>query len=235
MLVDKLAETILTGENVGFFLGIPITGENITGTSGEFMVKNPPIFPRSCNSLSVKPEDVTVTSDSDGSTVTVTGIIEDDEGRAVGFETDGSETTVTASYVEELEPFLAQGVTVDIKQDTKEVSILNNAAKLTAYAGMTITIKSDQILSANGLEQFRKLMFYEESSETSESVYRLMDKPLNLYGYMTFHVADETLGRIYFENVKMSPSLPAAKAGDNLTFDLEMTVAETPKLILPKE
>jgi len=240
MIVDKLAETILTGENVGFFLGIPVQEEtpigDIDGTNKDFYVNNPPIFPRSCNDLTVKPEDVTVTVDGEAATVS-TILFNESEGYAEGFSLASAPDTgdsVKVSYVEEMEPFLAQDVTPDVKQDTKEVSILNESAKITSYAGTTITLKSEQILSKNGLEQFRKLMYYKVGETTGAEQYKLRDKPLNLYGYTVYHVDGETLGRFYFENVKLKPDIPGGKAGDNLSFTLEMTVSDTPTLVIPK-
>lgn len=240
MRIDPLSETILTGENVGFFLGVPVQDEtptgDVNGTNKDFHVKNPPIYPRSSNDLKVKPEDVTVTVD--GAAATVSSIIfDEDEGYAEGFTLQTAPEAndeVKVSYVEELEPFIAQNIDPSIKQDTKEVSVLNRSSKITSYAGMTITLKSEQILSKNGLEQFEKLMFEEKESDTEKVVYELRDKPLNLYGYMVYHVGGDALGRIYFENVKMTPSIPGGKAGDELSFTLEMSIADVPKLVVPK-
>lgn len=240
MKIDILAEDILTGENVGFFLGIPVTDETpigeINGTNKDFKVKNPPIFPRSCNDLTVKPEDVTVTVDGEAATVS-TILFNESEGYAEGFTLQTAPDTgdtVNVSYVEELEPFLAQDVTPSVKQDTKEISILNQSSKITSYGGMTVTLKSEQILSKNGLKQFEKLMYIEKESDTQKIVYELRDKPINLYGYMVYHVDDDVLGRFYFKNVKMTPDVPGGKAGDQLSFTLEMSVAEKPVLVVPK-
>lgn len=240
MWIDVLAEDILTGENVGFFLGVPVEDETpvgeVNGTNKDFKVKNPPIFPRSCNDLTVKPADVTVKVD--GEPATVSSIItNEDEGFAEGFTLQTAPDvgdTVKVSYVEELEPFLAQDVTPDVKQDTKEVSVLNRSSKITSYSGMTITLKSEQILTKNGLKQFQRLMYEEKESSTDKVVYELRDKPLNLYGYMVYHVGDDVLGRFYFKNVRLSPDVPGGKAGDNLSFTLEMTVADKPVLVVPK-
>lgn len=240
MKIDILAEDILTGENVGFFLGVPIENETpigeVDGTNKDFKVKNPPIFPRGCNDLTVKPTDVTVTVDDEPATVSNI-LTNEDEGYAEGFTLQtapGTGDTVKVSYVEELEPFLAQDVNPDVKQDTKEISVLNQTAKITSYAGMTFTIKSEQILSKSGLKQFEKLMYEEKESDTEKIVYELRDKPLNLYGYMVYHIGDDVLGRFYFKNVKMTPSVPGGKAGDQLSFTLEMTAADKPVLVVPK-
>lgn len=240
MKVNILAEDILTGENVGFFLGIPIENEtpigNIDGTNKDFKVANPPIFPRSCNDLTVKPADLTVTVDGEPATVN-TILFNENEGYAEGFTLNTAPETgdeVKVSYVEELEPFLAQDVTPDVKQDTKEISVLNQTAKITSYAGMTFSIKSEQILSKNGIKQFEKLMYEEKESDTQKIVYELRDKPLNLYGYMVYNIGDDVLARFYFQNVKMVPSIPGGKAGDELSFTLEMTVADKPILVVPK-
>lgn len=240
MWIDVLAEDILTGENVGFFLGVPVEDETplgeVDGTNKDFKVKNPPIFPRSCNDLTVNPADVTVKVGDTEATVSSI-LTNEEEGYAEGFTLQSAPTTgstVNVSYVEELEPFLAQDVTPDIKQDTKEVSVLNRSSKITSYSGMTITLKSEQILTRNGLKQFQRLMYEEKESSTDKVVYELRDKPLNLYGYMVYHVGDDVLGRFYFKNVRLSPDVPGGKAGDNLSFTLEMTVADKPVLVVPK-
>jgi len=240
MWIDVLAEDILTGENVGFFLGVPVEDETpigeVDGTNKDFKVKNPPIFPRGCNDLTVKPADVTVKVGNTQATVSSI-LTNEEEGYAEGFRLQSAPTTgstVKVSYVEELEPFLAQDVTPDIKQDTKEVSVLNRSSKITSYSGMTITLKSEQILTRNGLKQFQRLMYEEKESSTDKVVYELRDKPLNLYGYMVYHVGDDVLGRFYFKNVRLSPDVPGGKAGDNLSFTLEMTVADKPVLVVPK-
>lgn len=244
MWIDPLAEDILTGENIGFFLGVPREKETavgqVNGSNKDFLVPNPPIYPRSGDDLVVKNDDVDVVISTTGgeSPATVSSIIfDDDEDYAKGFTLSEapSSGTVKVTYVEELEPFIAQDVTPDVKQDTKEVSVLNRSSKITSYSGLTISLKSEQILSKNGLRQLQALM-YEPAEAGSNNVeaYKLRDKPLNLYGYMLYHVGDEILGRIYLENVRIQPDLPGGKAGDNLSFTLEMSVASTPVLIMPK-
>lgn len=240
MLVDILAESILTGSNIGFFVGIPRKGGDaigdVNGTNKRFTVANPPIFPVSCNDITVKKDDITVYVD--GEAVPVSSIIEDEEGYPVGFELQSAPEIgdkVTVDYYEQLEPFIATKIEPSLDQDTKEVNPINQDTKITAYGTIKTELKATVVMTENGLEQFKALMFYDDTPAgvTDRKVYRMYQTPQNLYAYTQFRMQDEIMARMYFENVRVKPSIPGGEGGEQLEAELEMTVAGTPILVEP--
>lgn len=239
MLVDILAEQVLTGSGVGFYLGIPRSEKGIKDTSDQtgktYLLPNPPAFPVSCNNIEVVKDDIT--AKVDGSSVTISSLKTDSEGYVTGVvlsEAPGSGKDVYLTYVEQLEPFIATSVEPDLSQDSKEIKPLNTDSQITSYGSISTKLKVKVVLTENGLEQFKALMFSPaESSPQGVNVYEMASQPKNLYAYTQFRVGDDVLARMYFKNVKVSPSLPGGEGGEQLETEFEMTVASTPILVEP--
>lgn len=240
MIVDILSERILSGSNVGFYVGIPRTNEECVkdtsdATGKTFLLPNPPAFPAACNNITVDKDDISVKVGQ--SAGTISSLKTDEDGYVTGFvlsEAPGSGDKVYASYYEQMEPFIATSFEPSVEQEKKDVNPINTDAKITSYGSISTELKAKVILTENGLEQFKALMFHPaDSSPTGVKVYEMNSQPLNLYAYAQYRLDTGLIGRIYFKNVRVSPSLPGGEGGEQLETEFEMTVAGTPILVEP--
>jgi hypothetical protein len=248
-------ENILNGSNFALFIGIPTAKEQaigtIDGTNKEFKVKNPPIYPKNGASFLPINADVSAylrkgTTDTAATlatagvktgTDTVTGdtiynTIELQTAPATA-DVDG----VYVDYVEEMQAMVNQGVDTTFDQETKDVTYLGSTNTLTSYGAISTSFKADLKCSESTLRQIQKMSFEEDSDQTGvdtgAKAYKPFAQPQSLYAYL--NIKDESgdvIGRIYCESVKVPPVLPTVKTGDDASVSLEITVGETPRMIL---
>ena len=104
---------------------------------------------------------------------------------------------------------------------------------------LTLSIKSEQIMSTQTIKYINQLLFGDylgnSDSQTGYDAFTLLSKPQALYGYMPMEYETGVLGRVYFKQVKLSPSLPVGKQGAEGTFTLDMTTPKLPVLVLPDD
>lgn len=254
MDIDVDLENILMNDSVGFVLGVPHTKEEMTGgidgTNKEFLVEGYPIYPRSTLDFvpGISDIDVYGRKNTVDTPLTVTALktITGAKGETVdagvtlsAAPLEASVDKVVGTYVEELEPFVAQDITPTVKQDKKTVKRLRSTNVLYAYGSIEVSIKSNQILSDHGLEQLTKLCYapYTPGNGTVGTglkAYTFRSKPQSLYGYITFEEDADTLGRVYMQKCQMIPDIPDGKQGDNSKFTIDMTVQGDIIVLLPE-
>jgi hypothetical protein len=256
MIIDISNDDVIGAECLGFFLGIPQDKVVCTGDLSAKLYKVPeiPIYPKAGMGVLPTIDDIIAYSrvtvagegeEPDVSTdtpVTIASLTESAEYEAVfdGFELSAipaGADAIVASYVEMLEPFIAQGVEPKLEQKADEINRINSTETMTVYGNIKISIKQEQIMSRNTIEYIRKLMFkpYDglKAKADGYTAYDLRPRPLKLYGFENIRWDDDLIGRLYFEDVTISPDLPNAKAKGQVGFTLNMNVAKLPRLVLP--
>jgi|GEM_PF-3283717 hypothetical protein len=256
MHTDIDLESILMNDSVGYVIGVPHTKEIMTGvvdgTNKDFLTAAYPIYPRSGLSIVPTISDIDVfgrktTVDtplvaSALKTVTDPGTGDSVEGGATLATAPAAESadSIVSNYYEELEPFVAQSIAPTVKQDSKTIKRLRSTNVMYAYGSIEVSLKSEEILSKNGLKQLPKLC-YEEYTPTSGTVatgykaYKMVSNPINLKSYITFEYDDDTLGRIYMDKCQMTPDIPDGKQGDTSKFNINMSVQGDIMMLLPSE
>jgi hypothetical protein len=260
MIIDISNDEVIGAESLGFFLGIPQDKTLCTGTidvsNKVFKVSDAPLYPKTGMGVLPTVDDIIAYSriitegvdplpDTFADTeVTVSKLSEmtDYLGLYDGIELAAVPTgadEIRASFVEMLEPFIAQGVEPKITQKADEINRINSTDTMTAYGNIKIDIKQEQIMSLQTIKYIRKLMFepYKGIKEAVDgyNAYTLRPRPRKLYGFENIRWDDDLVGRIYFEDVTISPDLPSAKAKGQVGFTLQMNVAKLPQLVLPED
>jgi len=236
MIKDIEAITALQGRNMGLIVGAIQLGVTLTGSGTTWNIPEAllPVFPRSCVSLTPTPNDITIYEDGILSTETVVSI-DNESGEIV---MSGSLSgTVTADFVEEFEPYLAQNVKVDVKQDSKTYGILRSDMKHTSYGAKEITISEENLIG--DLDPMIKLCFedYDGTEEVGDDVevYQMVSEPRIVYAYIPMERGTEVVGRMYFPQVRaVMKSLADVKEGDNAGFTIDITVDKDPLIVRPK-
>lgn len=236
MIKDIEAITALQGRNMGLIVGAIQLGVTLTGSGTTWNIPEAllPVFPRSCVSLTPTPNDITIYEDGILSTETVVSI-DNETGEIV---MSGSLSgTVTADFVEEFEPYLAQNVKVDVKQDSKTYGILRSDMKHTSYGAKEITISEENLIG--DLDPMIKLCFedYDGTEEVGDDVevYQMVSEPRIVYAYIPMERGTEVVGRMYFPQVRaVMKSLADVKEGDNAGFTIDITVDKDPLIVRPK-
>jgi len=236
MIKDIEAITALQGRNVGLIIGAIQTGVALTGSGTTWNIPTAllPVFPRSCVSLTPTPNDIDIYEDGILSTETVVSI-DNETGEVV---MSGSLSgTVTAGFVEAFEPYLAQNVKVDVKQDSKTYGILRSDMKHTSYGAKEITISEENLLG--DLDPLIKLCFEDydgvEDVGADVEVYQMVSEPRIIYAYVPMERGSTVVGRMYFPQVRaVMKSMVDVKEGDNAGFTIDVTVDKDPLLVRPK-
>lgn len=235
MIKNIEAITALQGRNVGLIVGVIREGVTLSGSGTAWTIpkENLPIFPRSGVSFTPIASDITLYENGTLSDAVITDI-DEETGKIT---TDGSLSgTVTADFVEEFEPYLAQNVKVDVKQDTKVYGILHSDMKHTSYGAKEITISEDNLLG--DLDPLILICFedYDGDFDVPADVeaFQMQSEPQIMYAYIPMEKGDEIVGRLYFPQVRaVLSSLLDVKEGDNAQFSLDITVDTDPILIRP--
>lgn len=236
MIKDIEAITALQGRNMGLIVGAIQLGVTLTGSGTTWNIPEAllPVFPRSCVSLTPTPNDITIYEDGILSTETVVSI-DNETGEIV---MSGSLSgTITADFVEAFEPYLAQNVKVDVKQDSKTYGILRSDMKHTSYGAKEITISEENLIG--DLDPMIKLCFedYDGTEEVGDDVevYQMVSEPRIVYAYIPMERGTEVVGRMYFPQVRaVMKSLADVKEGDNAGFTIDITVDKDPLIVRPK-
>ena len=253
-------DDIMMADSFGFFLGIPkskaVCTGLIDGTNKVFNVPDAPIYPKSGMGILPEIRDIVAyerkttagTPPTNVDTILAASKIDTIIDPSSGDEIDGAFELATAplatsadaivcDYVEELQPFVAQDITPTLKQTKKDVGRIYSNDTMTGYGNIAISIKSEQVMAKQTVKYINKLLFGPYKGTATKAVgctaYDLLKKPIDLYGYMTMDWEDDVLGRIYFEQVRVTPDIPNAKAEGTGGFTLDMTVAKMPRLVLP--
>lgn len=235
MITDIEAITSLQGRNIGLVVGIEQTGITLSGSGTSWVIPEEylPVFPMSCVSFTPIGTDIILYEDGVVSDKTITDI--DEETGTI--TTSGSLSgTVTADFVEEFEPYLAQNVKVDVKQDEQSYGILRSDMKHKSYGAREVTISEDNLLG--DLEPLIKICFedYDGDAEVPADVeaFQMVSEPREMYAYIPMEKGDEIVGRMYFPQVRaVLSSLLDVKEGDNAQFSLDITVDKDPIIIRP--
>jgi len=229
----------LESKNVGLVCGfeqknIALTG---SGTSWKIPEEYLPVFPRSCVSLTAIAADVTVMDGDDE--ITVTDL--DDEGNIT---LDDTATTPMATFVQEFEPYLAQGVKVDVKQDDKDVGRIRSDIKHKIYGAKSLTISQDHIIGDPGsLETLIQMAFdaYEGDVTPPDDVevfeITVDPKELNAYVILEKKIGGKStaLGKMYFPNARaVLTTLIDVKEGDIPQCSIDIAVDTSPRIVRPK-
>jgi hypothetical protein len=260
MIIDISNDDVIGAESLGFFLGVPQDKTLCTGTidvsNKVFSVSDAPIYPKVGMGVLPTVDDILAYSrvitegvdplpDTFADTeVTISKLQEMDDyyGLYDAFELAAVPTgadEIRASYVEMIEPFIAQGVEPKLEQKADEINRINSTDTITSYGNIKISIKQEQIMSLNTIKYIQKLMFTPyvgtKDKATGYSAYNLRARPLKIYGFENIRWDDDLVGRLYFEDVTVAPDLPNAKAKGQVGFTLNMNVAKLPRLVLPDE
>lgn len=236
MIKDIEEITALQGRNVGLIIGAIQTGIVLTGSGSSWTIPEEylPVFPRSCVSLTPTPNDIDLYENGVLSEETIISI--DNETGVI--TTSGSlSSPVTANFVEAFEPYLAQNVKVDVKQDSKTYGILRSDMKHTSYGAKEITISEENLLG--DLDPMIKLCFEDYDGEEDVGgdveVYQMVSEPRIVYAYIPMDRGSEVVGRMYFPQVRaVMKSLVDVKEGDNAGFTVDITVDKDPLIVRPK-
>jgi hypothetical protein len=227
---DLDAVMALQSKNVGLVVGI--TQEDIalegSGTSWAIPEEYLPVFPRSCISLTAIGVDVTVTDD--GGEVVVDAI--DGDGNLT---LHTSATAPTATFVQEFEPYLAQNVKVDVKQDTTSVGRIRSDIKHTIYGAKEITISQDQLIG--DLETLVQLAFdnYTDDDIPDDiEVFEMSSEPKELFVYIILEKSGVAEGKMYFPLARCAlTTLIDVKEGDIPQSSMDITIDTAPRLVRP--
>lgn len=245
-------ENILNGSNFSLFIGVPVTRETATGTinstNADFKITGP-IYPK--NGLSYLPVTADATAETlKGTTYTAAPITAVKTGTDTATNdtiyntitlttppTTEAADSVVVNYVEEMQAMINQSVDATFEQETTEVTYLGSTNTLTSYGSIATSFKAELICSESTLRQLQKMSFEELTSQTGvdagNTAYSPYAQPQSLYAYLNItNSAGDVIGRIYCESVKVPPTLPSVKTGDDASVSLEISVGDTPVMIL---
>lgn len=222
----------LQSKNVGLVVGLEQTGIALEGSGTSWAIPEEylPVFPRSCVSLTAIGADITVTDGS--SEIAVDSI--DAEGNMT---LHSSATAPVATFIQEFEPYLAQNVKVDVKQDTTSVGRIRSDIKKTIYGAKEITISQDQLIG--DLETLIQLSFdnfVEDEIEIPDGVevYELSSEPKQLYAYVILEKSGVAQGKMYFPLARCAlTTLIDVKEGDIPQSSMEITIDTAPRIVRP--
>ncbi len=210
----------LQGQNVGMVMGIPREGIALTGTSTTYQIPEEylPVFNRTCDGPPTHVGDITVYEDNVEVGVAeinpVTGVVTLE---AVPSNTDG----ITADFVEEFEPYIAQVVNVDTSYDEETYGRLRSTVKKKLYGAREVTLSIDLLL---GDLSSTRLFFDPATGE-------MLEEPTEVMAYVVLERGATGLGRLYFTSARMVPtSLFDASEGDTVKNSIELTVDTNPIL-----
>jgi hypothetical protein len=253
--IDRGLLQALNSRNIKLYVGIPHTQMQLTGTindsNTDFTIPEEyrGVFCKGGVSITPQPHDV-IAYTKKGSTYTeveVSSINEvthstldiDQYGEITlsSAPTTSGADSVHLTFAEELRPWIAQSIKMGIKQDSTSIGELGENVKVTSYGAQEITIDEDMILG-DDLTYIHRLLFEEyDGSFTPESgydVYTLIAEPQVCYIKVPLEQGSEFVGAYYFEGKIVPTGLGEAKEGDNLSFSLQFSVNESPKLIVPE-
>lgn len=254
MLKDTNLITALTSKDVKMIVGIPHTRSKLTGTinksNTKFTVDTDyyPIYPERGVSVAVEAADVTCETLKDTTytevTVSSVDLVADEETdtNVYGQVTlaaapdPAAVDTVHLTYVEELKPYIAQSLKIDIKQDSSSYGELGEDVKHTTYGAQEITVTEDMLIG--DMEPLRRLLFetYDgsETPETGYDVYQMIPESTDIYAYIPFEDADGEIGRLYLKGRIVPKNLLDVKDGDNASFQLELAIDDSPLMVVPE-
>jgi hypothetical protein len=227
--------------------------ETPNGVITEFHVPRTtaPIYPARGKSLLPTKADITVyglkgttytnidaaVSGINATTDSVTGYSVYDEIEFTAAVSGSTYDKVCVTYIEELTPYIAQSIKADIKQDTKTYGELGSAIKHTSYGAQEITISQDNLMG--DLDILARLLFDEyDGTGTEQSgyqAYTMISEPRDIYCYIPVVRGDDVVGRFYFRGRLVPKNLLDVKDGDNAGFALEISIEESPVMIVPEE
>ncbi|KYC53871.1 MAG: hypothetical protein AMQ22_00070 [Candidatus Methanofastidiosum methylothiophilum] len=241
--------------DMGFVCGIPMLEEvQLTGTidgtndTFTFPAANYPIYPKNSLSITPQPGDVTIRTKK-GTTYTVVNVtsIELVTDPATGFQVFGAVKLTTpptsegadgvyGKCVTELEPYIAQDIKTGIKMDSNTTGRIRSKMKNTVWGAMEVTVEQENLLG--DLEPIKQILMQPYSGsgtvETGYQAHEFPNTPKDLYGYIPIENGDTVVGRFYFKSCQAVPKdLPGVKEGDNISFNLQISVAESPILLTP--
>lgn len=246
-------ENILNGSNFSIFVGIPIVREHATGTidgsNKDFKVKGP-IYPK--NSLSILPIVGDVTADTKKTITWTPGVAV--AAVKAGIDTATGDTIyntvemaaapasatvdgVYVNYVEELQAMLNQGQDTTFDQEKTEVTYCGSNNTLISVGSISTSFKVDLKVTESTLRQMQQMswekMESQEGVDTGMTAFSPFTQPQSLYAYVNVKDANgDVIGRLYCESVKVPPTFPTYKTGDDASISLELTVGKVPTLIL---
>lgn len=239
MIKDIDSIIALQGRNVGFIVGKPHFGVTLTGATDTWQIPEDmlPVFPRTCISLTPIASDITVYEDGVATTATITDIDNDPKSDTFGAVTfDGSLSgTITADFVEEFEPYLAQGIKCDVKQDTKTYGILHSDTKHTSFGAKEITLSEDNLLG--DMQPLIDIGFEDYDGTNADlvpndiDVYQMVGDPVTLYAYLILEKGKIT-ERMYFPQVRsVLKNMIDVKEEDNAKWSMDITVDKDPLIV----
>lgn len=229
---DLDAVMALQSKNIGLIVGLEQTDIALEGSGTAWNIPEEylPVFPRSCISLTALPIDVTVTDGEN--TIDVTSL--DDEGAMV---LDESASAPVATFVQEFEPYIAQNVKVDVKQDTTSIGRIRSDIKHTIYGAKEITISQDQLIG--DLETLIQLAFDDYVNDDvvipdGVEVYSMGSEPKELYAYVILEKSGVAQGKMYFPLARCAlTTLIDVKEGDTPQASMEITIDSSPRIVRP--
>lgn len=258
--IDK--EEILMQQNFQLLLGVPYSRVQmvgtIDGTNKVFSLPSPyyPIYSQGEANLTPGISDILVELGlTSGQTTTYTtavaSALESITDPATGESVMGgvtlatapavaAATSVVATGVEQMEPFLCQSFEPTIKQDNKAEGRLYSTQKLYGYGAIDIQLKSTMILTNHAVSQVVKKLFYQKYTGTGtvEPGYdasEFVPTPKPLYACMI--IDDPNTGKILgvhkFAQAMATPAIPNIKDGNPGGFTLDLTVQANPVLLTP--
>jgi hypothetical protein len=234
MIKDIDAVIALQGRNLGLVVGRIREGITLSGsgTSWTIPAEYLPIFPRRCVSLTPTKDDITLYDDG----------VETDIA-SVDFETgvitsDSSLTgTITADFVEEFEPHIAQNIKCDVKQDSKAYGRIRSDTKTTSFGAKEITIGQDNLLGdTDSLVDFAFEDYTgDETVEDDVEVFEMVSEPRIIYAYIVMERGTVAVARMYFPQVRaIAKTLVDVKEGDNAQFSIDIAIDKDPLIVRPK-
>ncbi|MDH7506195.1 MAG: hypothetical protein QHH15_00205 [Candidatus Thermoplasmatota archaeon] len=222
----------LQSKNVGLVVGLEQTDIALEGSGTEWAIpeKYLPVFPRTGVSLTAIGVDVTVT---DGEDVIEVDSIDEDGNMVLG----ESATAPTATFEQEFEPYLAQNVKVDIKQDETSVGRIRSDMKKKIYGAKEITISQDQLIGDT--ETLIQLAFDSYTNDDIEipddvEVYEMSSEPKTLSAYVILEKSGVAEGKMYFLQARCAlTTLIDVKEGDIPQSSMDITVDVSPRIVRP--
>lgn len=214
----------LQGQNVGVVLGFENKGVGLSGEGGisgkvfQLPSEYLPVFDADASGPPADEDDITVYDD--GVEVAVDSL-DPLNGTVTLLNVPGSISKLTADFVKEFEPYIAQVTDVDVKYDETTYGRLRSSVKKKLYGAREVTISLELLMGdLSGI----KIFF---DSETGE----MLEEPAKANAYIVLEKAGIGIGRIYFTSCRLVPKkLLGAKEGDTVSYELELTVDTNPIL-----
>lgn len=254
--LDVMMGYVLGSDSHGLVFGVEhpdkvqLTGTiNGTNDTFQFPATHYPIYPKSGLSIIPQPTDVTVWAKkgevyTEVTVASIELITDPDTGDevygAVKLQTPPTSETADSIHAicwEEFEPYVAQDIGSDLKQDTGSVGRIRSKTKVKTFKSIEGSL-SQQLIIAD-MDPLVKLLYkpYTGSGtvQAGYEAWEMRETPQILKCYIPYEREDEIVGRFYMDQVRVMPkNLPTAKEGDDLKMDLDIALDTLPRLIRPE-